>query len=313
MEKDDEIKGSGNSYDFGARIYDPRIGRWLKTDPKAATYPSHSPYCYVANSPIVFFDVNGEYIIFVNGEVGQMNAGYGSGEHPDRANYTYWTSTFVRRVKKAFDDKHVGYYDGDVGTLPSTRYDAGYAQAKADFLTIYNSLERDENGKIIESVDMVSHSKGSAWAAGFQDAWNEMVSDPEYADQFADGNGEIGMNLMLAPHQSDFISVETSSTIVVAITHDYDPLSDGSVGEEEGSGDVINIETDNDQWARESTDTHSIDGFHFEATEAIDGYMEYKSSGSNDPTQIMTKAIESVKGASKAMYDRDTGHYTYEN
>jgi glutamyl-tRNA(Gln) amidotransferase subunit D len=26
MEKDDELKGSGNSYDFGARIYDPRVG-----------------------------------------------------------------------------------------------------------------------------------------------------------------------------------------------------------------------------------------------------------------------------------------------
>ncbi len=26
MEKDDEIKGNGNSYDFGARIYDPRVG-----------------------------------------------------------------------------------------------------------------------------------------------------------------------------------------------------------------------------------------------------------------------------------------------
>ncbi|MFK7059864.1 hypothetical protein V3Q90_06970 [Flavobacterium oreochromis] len=25
--EDDQIKGEGNSYDFGARIYDPRIGR----------------------------------------------------------------------------------------------------------------------------------------------------------------------------------------------------------------------------------------------------------------------------------------------
>ena len=62
QEKDDEMKGSGNSYEFGARIYDSRLGRWLAVDPLAAKYPDLSPYCYAGNSPVVFIDPDGEKI-----------------------------------------------------------------------------------------------------------------------------------------------------------------------------------------------------------------------------------------------------------
>ncbi|MFW5872274.1 MAG: RHS repeat domain-containing protein [bacterium] len=59
-EKDDEIKGSGNSYDMGARMYHPRIGRTPSPDPKAAAYPNLSPYSYSAGNPIYFIDRFGE-------------------------------------------------------------------------------------------------------------------------------------------------------------------------------------------------------------------------------------------------------------
>lgn len=65
MEKDDEIKGENNSYDFGARIYDPRVGRWLSLDPLQAKYPHLSPYAYVANSPILMIDKDGKDIWIV--------------------------------------------------------------------------------------------------------------------------------------------------------------------------------------------------------------------------------------------------------
>ena len=61
-EKDDELKGSGNSYDFGARLYDPRVGRWLSTDPLADKYPSESSYEAMGNNPIVFVDPDGKSI-----------------------------------------------------------------------------------------------------------------------------------------------------------------------------------------------------------------------------------------------------------
>ena len=60
MEKDNEVKGSGNSYDFGARIYDPRVGRWLSVDPLEAMYPGVFTYHFVLNNPLIYDDPTGE-------------------------------------------------------------------------------------------------------------------------------------------------------------------------------------------------------------------------------------------------------------
>ena len=63
-EKDDEVKGVGNSYDYGARIYDPRLGRWLAVDPLARKYTDLSPYSFVGNMPIQAIDPDGKRILF---------------------------------------------------------------------------------------------------------------------------------------------------------------------------------------------------------------------------------------------------------
>jgi len=64
MEKDDEIQGTGNSLDFGARMYNSRLGRWFAKDPKSKSYPSYSPYEGIGNNPIVFGDPDGKDITY---------------------------------------------------------------------------------------------------------------------------------------------------------------------------------------------------------------------------------------------------------
>ena len=59
QEKDDEIKGEGNNYDFGARIYDPRIGRFFAVDPMAPKYPRNSPYAFSENRVIECIELEG--------------------------------------------------------------------------------------------------------------------------------------------------------------------------------------------------------------------------------------------------------------
>ncbi|OGU58587.1 MAG: hypothetical protein A2X64_05020 [Ignavibacteria bacterium GWF2_33_9] len=44
---------------FGARIYDPEIGRFLSADPLLEAFPNQSPYSYSFNNPLTFRDPSG--------------------------------------------------------------------------------------------------------------------------------------------------------------------------------------------------------------------------------------------------------------
>ena len=67
-EGDGEIKGEDNSLDFGANIYDPRIGKWFKVDDLSAIYPENSPFSFAANNPIMYIDRDGNKLTAANVE-----------------------------------------------------------------------------------------------------------------------------------------------------------------------------------------------------------------------------------------------------
>ncbi len=64
-EKDDEIRGQGNSNNFGDRIEDPRIGRFLSIDRYSQETPQQTPYSFAGNTPINSIDYNGLFQIVV--------------------------------------------------------------------------------------------------------------------------------------------------------------------------------------------------------------------------------------------------------
>jgi RHS repeat-associated protein len=59
QEKLDEIIGSGNDLDFGARVYDGRLGRHLSIDAFYKKFPNESNYSFAGNSPIIMVDQDG--------------------------------------------------------------------------------------------------------------------------------------------------------------------------------------------------------------------------------------------------------------
>jgi RHS repeat-associated protein len=66
QEKDEEVSGAGNNLDFGARIYDGRLGRWMSVDPLVQKYPGFTPYNFAINNPICWIDKDGRDIIPTN-------------------------------------------------------------------------------------------------------------------------------------------------------------------------------------------------------------------------------------------------------
>ncbi len=66
--KGEQTLGSLDLLDYGARMYDPAIGRWTAQDPLSEKYYSFSAYNYCVNNPVMFVDPDGRDIWEVNSE-----------------------------------------------------------------------------------------------------------------------------------------------------------------------------------------------------------------------------------------------------
>ena len=58
-EQDPGTYGDGNIYDYGFRVYDPRLGRFLSVDPLTRSYPWYTPYLFSGNKVITSIDLDG--------------------------------------------------------------------------------------------------------------------------------------------------------------------------------------------------------------------------------------------------------------
>jgi RHS repeat-associated protein len=99
QERDDEIKGEGNSVNYKFRMHDPRVGRFFAVDPLAPEYPWNSSYAFSENRLLDGVELEGlEVRLFVESGNGTTNQGHvflSVSESKNLTVYTYgrWAGT----------------------------------------------------------------------------------------------------------------------------------------------------------------------------------------------------------------------------
>lgn len=119
-ENDNDVKGTGNQQDYGKRIYDPRLGKFLSVDPITQKYPELTPYQFASNTPIQAIDLDGleKYIVttrsFIPMAILPNPAPWGSSQvKGDNREYYALNTTAYRteqKVKVDFDNKTVSTF-----------------------------------------------------------------------------------------------------------------------------------------------------------------------------------------------------------
>ena len=248
MEKDDEVKGKGNNYDFGARMYDSRVGRFLSIDPFSHTLGHLSPYHFSLNNPSNVIDNDGRFPILINGN---------TSEAMYRGSSKYWSWKILKTIQTQtgykFGKSNTGssasksqfsgdfyFVDGNKGFNADQRFGAGHYQACVDVDAIWSKMkETMKDGQITEQLQIVSHSRGSAFASGYMESLRMQLERKAKEEDIGfayDENSIIEYSVNIAPHQSNDINYGSSGTKNVNISHIGDPLSGN-----DATGDVVNV------------------------------------------------------------------------
>ena len=113
-ENDNEVKGEGNQQDYGMRIYDPRLGRFLSVDPIDYKYPELTPYQFASNTPLWAVDIDGlEAGIGMNLSTAEKAAeGMTRGWNDLKS---WWNAPADRRIARAYEYS-LGYPEGTIQT-----------------------------------------------------------------------------------------------------------------------------------------------------------------------------------------------------
>jgi RHS repeat-associated protein len=146
QEKDDEVKGAGESVNYKYRMHDPRIGRFFAVDPLTDSYPWNSPYSFSENVVINAVELEGLEKGYVYNVTGDGKSTKIKASH-DYDNY----NNFNQRVYRYFNSQGEMYKEmvqklDDKGEVISYQTEMYPVDGKAETRDYY-SLSQQTMGK----------------------------------------------------------------------------------------------------------------------------------------------------------------------
>jgi RHS repeat-associated protein len=151
-EIDNEVYGAGNQQDYGMRIYDPRLGRFLSTDPITDEYPELTPYQFASNTPIQAIDLDGlEGFVATGMPMGKSGHGHGMIVSPQMVNNVPYPVKRIVTDFTPFVGTGLGLYEAFTGNEVHSKRPLAVWERGLNIVPIVGPLRKTY--KAINAVD----------------------------------------------------------------------------------------------------------------------------------------------------------------